>query len=96
MNRTKIWLSVIFAIIVGIAVTWFSKFVPPVFPARTVDILQWGSPFPYLFRVVTFQIPPTVNWAMAFLDFAIWALIAFVILYLIWPECREMDSGTTG
>jgi hypothetical protein len=96
MNHRKIWLSAIFAIAVGIVVTWLSGFVRPFFPLSSMETLQWGSPFPYLDRVVTFPLPPTMNWTMAFVDFAIWALIAFVILYLAWPECEETETGTAG
>jgi len=81
------------AIIAGIVITWITGFFPPLFPERTVDVLQWGSPFAYLHRVVTFHTAPFVDWTMAFVDFVIWAVIVFVILYLAWPEGPGKEKG---
>ncbi len=81
MNVKPVW-----ALIVGIAITYFSGFLTPLFPERTVDVLQWGSPFPYLHLVATFPGPAFVDWPIAVIDCLIWTIIAFVILYFIWPR----------
>jgi len=93
MHRKRAWKAGIIAVIAGIVITWISGFFTPLFPERTVDVLQWGSPFPYLHRVVTFHIPPAVDWTMAVLDFVIWTVIVFVILYLAWPEGIAEKKG---
>jgi len=86
INCAKVNVAAAWALIVGLAVTYVSGFLPPLFPGKTVDVLQWGSPFPYLHRVVTFQAPPSVDWTMAIIDCLIWTVIAFVILHFIWPK----------
>jgi hypothetical protein len=76
-------------------ITWISGFATPLFPERTVDVLQWGSPFLYLHRVMSFHTAPFVDWTMAFVDFVIWAVLVFVILHLAWPEGKgsEPEGG---
>jgi hypothetical protein len=86
LNCAKVNVAAAWALIVGLAVTYVSGFLTPLFPEKTVDVLQWGSPFPYLHRVVTFQAPPSVDWPIAVLDCLIWTIIAFVILHFIWPR----------
>ena len=86
INCAKANVAAAWALIVGLAITYFSGFLTPLFPQMTVDVLQWGSPFPYLHRVVTFQSPPFVDWPMAVIDCLIWTIIAFVILHFIWPR----------
>jgi hypothetical protein len=86
INCAKVNVAAAWALIVGLAITYVSGFLAPLFPSQTVDVLQWGSPFPYLHRVVTFQAPPSVDWTMAIIDCLIWAIIAFVILHFIWPR----------
>jgi hypothetical protein len=86
INCAKVNVAAAWALIVGLAVTYVSGFLAPLFPSQTVDVLQWGSPFPYLHRVVTFQAPPSVDWTMAIIDCLIWTIIAFVILHFIWPK----------
>jgi hypothetical protein len=49
-NLSMIRISVIFAGIVGIIITYASGFFRPLLPERTIDLLQRGSPFPYLQR----------------------------------------------
>ena len=83
------------ALVVGIAITYFSGFLTPLFPERTVDVLQWGSPFPYLHRVVTFPGPAFVDWPIAVLDCAIWTVIALVILHFIWPKAAMGEKCAT-
>ena len=86
INCAKANVAAAWALIVGLAITYFSGFLTPLFPQMTVDVLQWGSPFPYLHRVVTFQSPPFVDWPMAIIDCLIWTIIAFVILHFIWTK----------
>ena len=53
-------------------------------PEKTVDVLQWGSPFSYLLRVVTFSGPAFVDWSMAAVDFVIWTIMFIIIIYVVW------------
>lgn len=99
MHHRKACRAGIIAVIAGIVITWISGFFTPLFPERTVDVLQWGSPFPYLHRVVTFHIPPAVDWPMAFVDFVIWTVIAFILLYLagiLFSRGNERDVAEAG
>jgi hypothetical protein len=78
------------AAIGGAVLTWLSGFLRPLLPERTVDVLQWGSPFPYLHKVVTFQGPPFVDWSMAAVDFGIWSIMFIIIIYGVWiSRCKE-------
>jgi hypothetical protein len=86
MHRRKVCKTGILSVIAGIVITYLSGFFTPLFPQMTVDVLQWGSPFPYLHRVVTFPGPAFVDWAMALVDFVIWAVIVFLILYFGWAS----------
>jgi hypothetical protein len=86
MHHKKVCKVGILAAILGIVITWFTGFFTPLFPQMTVDVLQWGSPFPYLHRVVTFAGPAFVDWTMAFVDFVIWTIIVFLILYFGWAS----------
>jgi hypothetical protein len=86
INCAKVNVAAAWALIVGIAITYFSGFLTPLFPEKTVDVLQWGSPFPYLHRVVTFKGAPFVDWPVAVIDCLIWTIITFVILHFIWPK----------
>ena len=86
MYRKRVCIAGTAAIVLGILITWMTGFFTPLFPQSTVDVLQWGSPFPYLHRVVTFTIPPAVDWTAAFVDFVIWAVIVFLILYFGWAS----------
>jgi hypothetical protein len=82
------------ASILGIIITWFTGFFTPLFPQMTVDVLQWGSPFPFLHRVVTFPGPAFVDWTMAFVDFVIWAVIVFLILFFGWAfRVRQEEAS---
>jgi len=82
--------GIIFALIGGAAITWLSGFLSPLLPEKTVDVLQWGSPFPYLHRVVTFSGPAFVDWSMAAVDFVIWTIMFIIIIYVVWlSRCRE-------
>jgi hypothetical protein len=77
------------AAIGGVVLTWLSGFLRPLLPERTVDVLQWGSPFPYLHKVVTFPGPPFVDWSMAAVDFGIWTIMFMVIIYGVWiSRCK--------
>jgi hypothetical protein len=84
LNSTRLGISLGIAIIAGIVITYVSGFFRPLFPEMTVDVLQWGSPFPYLHRVVTFPGPAFVNWSMGAVDFIIWFLIVFAIVFVVW------------
>jgi hypothetical protein len=86
INCAKANVAAAWALIVGLAITYVSGFLTPLFPQMTVDVLQWGSPFPYLHRVVTFQGAAFVDWPMAVIDCLIWTIIAFLILHFIWPR----------
>jgi len=90
VNRRKAFLAGIIAVVSGIVITWISGFFTPLFPERTIDVLQWGSPFPYLHRVVTFHTAPFVDWTMAFVDFLIWAVAVLLVLYLGWASRKQM------
>ena len=70
------------SVISALVITYISGFFRPLLPERTVDVLQWGSPFPYLHRVVTFHGQPFADWNMAVVDFIFWFIIIFVIIYL--------------
>jgi hypothetical protein len=83
-NFRRMGISVIIAVIVGIIITYVSGFFRPLLPERTIDLLQWGSPFPYLHRVVTFPGPPFINWTMAAMDFIIWGILVFAIVFTAW------------
>ena len=76
--------SALIAAVASLVITYISGFFRPLFPQMTVDVLQWGSPFPYLHRVVTFPGPPFVDWTMAGVDFIIWGIVVFLIVYLVW------------
>ena len=77
-------ISAAVAVVASLVITWVSGFFRPLFPQMTVDVLQWGSPFPYLYRVVTFRGPPSVDWTMAWVDFIIWGIIVFLIVFPGW------------
>jgi hypothetical protein len=95
LGCTKMLVKPAWALVVGIAITYFSGFATPLFPQMTVDVLQWGSPFPYLHRVVTFPGPAFVDWPMAVLDTLIWTVLAFIVLYFAWPKgAGEGKCGT--
>jgi|APFre7841882654_1041346.scaffolds.fasta_scaffold06910_1 ABC-type dipeptide/oligopeptide/nickel transport system permease subunit len=82
--------AIIFALMGGAAITWLSGFLRPLLPEKTVDVLQWGSPFPFLHKVVTFNGPVFVDWSMAAVDFVIWTIMLFIIIYVVWlSRCRE-------
>ena len=82
-------IAVIIALAGGAILTWLSGFLPPLLPEMTVDVLQWGSPFPFLHRVVTFSGPPFIDWSMAAVDFIIWTLMFIVIIYVVWlSQCK--------
>lgn len=83
MQGKRIEIIIIISLIGGILVTWLTGFFRPLFPVRTVDVLEWGSPFPYLTRVVTFRGPAFINWETATIDFMLWAIIIFVVLFLV-------------
>jgi hypothetical protein len=73
----------------GAVLTCRSGFLRPLLPDRTVDVLQWGSPFPYLHKIVTFPGPPFVDWSMAAVDFGIWTIMFMVIIYGVWiSRCK--------
>lgn len=91
LNCAKTVVKPAWSLVVGIAIAYFSGFLTPLFPERTVDVLLWGSPFPYLHRVLTFPGPAIVDWPIAVLDCVIWTIIAFLILYFLWPRCA-MDE----
>jgi hypothetical protein len=93
MHHRRACMAGFIAVVAGIVITWISGFFTPLFPERTVDVLQWGSPFAYLHRVVTFHTAPFVDWTMAFVDFVIWTVIVFVIVYLAWPEASGKEKG---
>jgi len=77
------------AAIGGAVLTWLSGFLRPLLPERTVDVLQWGSPFPCLHKVVTFPGQPFVDWSMAAVDFGIWTIMFMVIIYGVWiSRCK--------
>jgi hypothetical protein len=86
----RLWISgVIIAALGGAVLTWLSGFLHPLLPERTVDVLQWGSPFPYLHRVVSFPGPPFVDWSMAVVDFMIWTVMFTIIIYAVWiSRCK--------
>src|SRR5512137_1499419 len=85
--------GLIIAAIGGAVLTWLSGFLRPLLPERTVDVLQWGSPFPYLHKVVTFPGPPFVDWSMAAVDFTVWTIMFIVIIYVVWiSRCTEEKS----
>jgi len=94
LNCAKLVEKPAWALVVGIAITYFSGFLRPIFPQMTVDVLQWGSPFPYLHRVVTFAGPASVDWPMAVIDAAIWSGLAFIVLYFTWPKGAEEKCST--
>ncbi len=93
LNSTRLGISLIIAVIAGVVITYVSGFFRPLFPEMTVDVLQWGSPFPYLHRVVTFPGPPFVNWTMAAVDFIIWFLIVFAIVFVVWGMREDPKKG---
>jgi hypothetical protein len=74
---------IVISLIGGLLVTGLSGLFRPLFPYRTVDVLEWGSPFPYLSRVVTFRGPPFVDWTTAVLDYVIWTFVIFIVLFLV-------------
>jgi hypothetical protein len=81
--------GLIIAVIGGAVLTWLSGFLRPLLPERTVDVLQWGSPFPYLHKVVTFPGSPFVDWTMAAVDFVIWTIMFIIIIYIVWiSRCK--------
>jgi hypothetical protein len=81
--------GLIIAIIGGAALTWLSGFLRPLLPEKSVDVLQWGSPFPYLHKVVTFPGPPFVDWSTAAVDFVIWTILFIIIMYVVWiSRCK--------
>ena len=83
-------IAIIIAVLGGAVLTWLSGFLNPLLPERTVDVLQWGSPFPYLHRVVTFKGPAFVDWSMAAVDFVIWTIMFIIIIYVVWlSRCKE-------
>ena len=89
MNSKRTAIAVIVSLIGGLLVTGISGLFRPLFPYRTVDVLEWGSPFPYLSRVVTFRGPPFVDWGTATLDYLIWTIVIFIVLFVvcsIWPR----------
>jgi hypothetical protein len=92
-NYAKRFVKPEWALIVGLAITYVSGFLAPLFPDRTVDVLQWGSPFPYLYRVVAFQAPPSVDWRIAVLDCLIWTVVAAVILSFLWPNVAKGEKS---
>lgn len=83
--------SLIIAVIASLIITYISGFFRPLIPFRTIDILEWGSPFPYLTRLAgASQLPTHVDWTMAIVDFIIWAIIVFLIVYVIWGRrCHD-------
>ena len=95
LNCAKRVVKPAWALVVGIAITYFSGFLRPLFPEQTVDVLQWGSPFPYLHRVVTFSGPQAVDWPIAVLDAAVWSVLAFIVLYIAWPKGAAMEKCET-
>ena len=92
MNSKRTAIVVIVSLIGGLLVTGISGLFRPLLPYRTVDVLEWGSPFPYLSRVVTFRGPPFVNWGTAILDYLIWTIVIFIVLFLVssrWPHHQD-------
>jgi hypothetical protein len=88
MKNNRTVFVVVISLIGGLLVTGISGLFRPLFPYRTVDVLEWGSPFPYLSRVVTFRGPPFVDWTTAVLDYVIWTVVIFIVLFLVcskWP-----------
>jgi large-conductance mechanosensitive channel len=85
-HRKRICVVGILAVITGIVIAYISGFFPPLILRKTVDVLQWGSPFPYIHRVVTFYTAPFVDWTMALVDFVIWAVLVFLVLYFGWAS----------
>jgi hypothetical protein len=83
MHDKRTVIIVIISLIGGVLVTWLTGFFRPLFPFMTVDVLEWGSPFPYLTRVVTFRGPAFINWETAAIDFIIWTIIIFIVLFLV-------------
>jgi len=94
LNCAKLVEKPAWALVVGIAITYFSGFLSPLFPQMTVDVLQWGSPLPYLHRVVTFPGPAFVDWWTALLDAVIWTVLAYIVLYFAWPKGSEEKCAT--
>ena len=86
-SRRRAGVSVIIAVIASLIITYISGFFRPLIPYRTIDVLEWGSPFPYLTRIAgASQLPRHVDWTMAFVDFVIWAIIVFLIVFYAWAR----------
>ncbi len=79
IHRKSVALSAAIAVTGGLIVTYATGFFRPLFPFRTVDVLEWGSPFPYLTRIAgAGGLPKHLDWTNAVVDFLIWAIIIFV------------------
>jgi hypothetical protein len=74
---TRILLSMIASVVVGIAITLISSFFQPPMVHLGIDVVYWGLPLPW-----TMQVIPTrfysLAWVNLIIDLIFWTLIAFV------------------
>ena len=87
-------LKVLYAVLVGLAITLVSGiFFTTHFGRIPIDVLEWGTPLPWITRVIPTQIR-VIHWINFVIDLVFWITISLIALGIITVINRRRASRT--
>jgi hypothetical protein len=94
-NFTKDPSKVLYAVLVGVAITLVSEiFFTPHFGRIPIDMLEWGTPLPWITRVIPTKIG-VIHWISFVIDLVFWIIISLIVLGIIISVINRRSSSRT-